>query len=60
MKNSNKQESQTASRNSPSPKPANSASYELTPSEIASMRQEFRESGKLIREQLGLPDNLTV
>ena len=32
----------------------------LTPSEIASLRQEFRESEKFIRKQLGLPEYLTV
>ena len=32
----------------------------LTPSEIASLRKEFRESGDWIRKQLGLPEYLTV
>ena len=40
MKNSKQQESQTASPSLPSRKPANSSNYELTPSEIASLRQD--------------------
>ena len=32
----------------------------LTPSEIASLRQEFRDSENWIRKQLGLPECLTV
>ncbi|MBR4614562.1 MAG: hypothetical protein IKO55_03050 [Kiritimatiellae bacterium] len=32
----------------------------LTPSEIALLREEFRDSGKWIRKQLGLPECLTV
>jgi hypothetical protein len=32
----------------------------LTPSEIASLRQEFRDSENWIRKQLGLPEYLTV
>ena len=34
--------------------------YRLTPSEIASLRQEFRDSENWMREQLGLPEHLTV
>ena len=32
----------------------------LTPSEIASLRQEFRDSENWMRKQLGLPEYLTV
>ena len=35
-------------------------SRDLTPFEIDSLRQEFRDSGKWIRKQLGLPEYLTV
>ena len=54
MNNSNRQESQTASPSLPSRKPANSESYELTPSEIVSLRQDSIESSKRMCAMLGL------
>ena len=35
-------------------------SRDLTPFEIVSLRQEFSESEKWMRKQLGLPECLTV
>ena len=58
MKNYKKQESQTALPNLPSPK--NSVSYELTPSEVASLRQEFRDDANWMAEQLGIPARAAI